>query len=158
MFTKRSISLKSNVSCEKNLWREIHTLINNYMIKYNIFNNNNNNFILGTFRFLATMRFHRQELPPYLGEFVHALNKALATTQTQLSRPMGSGHHMCMEHRQRRKQHTLTKSFLTPTIDIYADIYIYIKKQQTEGETDRQTNKQTNKQATDMCIYIYICA
>ena len=49
------------------------------------------------------MRFHRQELPPHLGEFVHALNKALATTQTQLSRPMSSGYHIYMENRLWRK-------------------------------------------------------
>ena len=78
---------------------EIHPLINNYIIEYNIFNNS----ILGTFRFLATMRFHRQELPPHLGEIVHALNKALATTQTQLSRPMSSGYHIYMENRLWRK-------------------------------------------------------
>ena len=93
--------MKSSVAQGKRQESQVHPLINNYIIEYNIFNNNN--FILGTFRFLATMRFHRQELPPHLGEFVHALNKALATTQTQLSRPMSSGYHIYMENRLWRK-------------------------------------------------------
>ena len=52
---------------------------------------------------VATMRFRREEPPPHSGELNHALSLVGATTQPQLSRPMSSGHHICMEHRLRRK-------------------------------------------------------
>ena len=86
---------------------EIPGLINNYIIEYNVFNNHNNNnnhFILGTFRFLPRRcASAARSLHPTTGELNHALSQVPATTLPQLSRPMSSGHHICMEHRLRRK-------------------------------------------------------
>ena len=45
-----------------------------------------------------------EEPPPHSGELKHALPQASGPTQSQLSRPMSSGHHIFMEHRLRRKQ------------------------------------------------------
>ena len=45
-----------------------------------------------------------EERPPHTGELKHALLQAGGPTQSQLSRPMSSGHHISMEHRQRRKR------------------------------------------------------
>ena len=40
---------------------------------------------------------------PHSGELKHALPQAGGPTQSQLSRPMTSGHHLSIEHRLRRK-------------------------------------------------------
>ena len=61
------------------------------------FNNNNNNTIWGGSVLTG-------EPPPHSGELKHALLQAGGPTQSQLSRPMSSGHHISMEHRLRRKQ------------------------------------------------------
>ena len=61
-------------------------------------NNNNNNTIWGGPVLTG------EEPPPYSGELKHALTRADGPTQSQLSRPMSSGHHISMEHRLRRKQ------------------------------------------------------
>ena len=45
-----------------------------------------------------------EEPPPHSGELKHALSQAGGPPQSQLSRPMSSGHHISMEHRLRRKQ------------------------------------------------------
>ena len=45
-----------------------------------------------------------EEPPPHSGELKHSLTQAGGPTQSQLSRPMSSGHHISMEHRLRRKQ------------------------------------------------------
>ena len=45
-----------------------------------------------------------EEPPPHSGELKHALLQASGPTQSQLSRPMSSGHHVSMEHRLRRRQ------------------------------------------------------
>ena len=45
-----------------------------------------------------------EELPPHSGELNHALSQVAGPTQSQLSRPMSSGHNISMEHRLRRKQ------------------------------------------------------
>ena len=60
--------------------RSVHTHANN-----GVPNNNNNN-------------------TPHSGELKHAIPQAGGPTQSQLSRPMSSGHHISMEHRLRRKQ------------------------------------------------------
>ena len=59
--------------------------------------NNNNNTIWGGSVLTG------EEPPPYSGELKHALPEAGGPTQSQLSNPMSSGHHISMEHRQRRK-------------------------------------------------------
>ena len=61
-------------------------------------NNNNNNTIWGGSILTG------EEPPPHSGELKHALTQADGPTQSQLSRPMSSGHHISMEHRLRRKQ------------------------------------------------------
>ena len=61
-------------------------------------NNNNNNTIWGGSVLTG------EEPPPHSGELKHALTQAGGPTQTQLSRPMSSRHHISMEHRLRRKQ------------------------------------------------------
>ena len=61
-------------------------------------NNNNNNTIWGGSVLTG------EEPPPHSGELKHALSQEGGPTQSQLSRPMSSGHHISMEHRQRRKQ------------------------------------------------------
>ena len=61
-------------------------------------NNNNNNTIWGGSVLTG------EELPLHSGELKHALPQAGGPTQSQLSRPMSSGHHISMEHRLRRKQ------------------------------------------------------
>ena len=60
-------------------------------------NNNNNTIWRGSV-------LTGEEPPPHSGELKHALSQAGGPTQSQLSRPMSSGHHISMEHRQRRKQ------------------------------------------------------
>ena len=44
-----------------------------------------------------------EELPPHSGELNRALSQAGGPTQSQLSRPLSSGHHVSVEHRLRRK-------------------------------------------------------
>ena len=59
--------------------------------------------MLGTFRFLRAFASFRSEAPPpHSGECNHALAQTAAATLPQLSRPMRSGHHICMEPRLRR--------------------------------------------------------
>ena len=60
--------------------------------------NNNNNTIWGGSVLTG------EEPPLHSGELKHALPQAGGPTQSQLSRPMSSGHHISMEHRLRRKQ------------------------------------------------------
>ena len=60
-------------------------------------NNNNNNTIWGGSVLTG------EEPPHHSGELQHALTQAGGPTQSQLSRPMSSGHHISMEHRLRRK-------------------------------------------------------
>ena len=48
--------------------------------------------------------FTGEEPPPHSGELKHALTPAGGPTQSQLSRPMSSRHHISMEHRLRRKK------------------------------------------------------
>ena len=60
-------------------------------------NNNNNNTIWGGS--VST----GEEPPPHSGELKHALTQAGGPTQSQLSRPMSSGHHVSMEHRLRKE-------------------------------------------------------
>ena len=60
-------------------------------------NNNNNNTIWGGSVLTG------EEPPPHSGELKHALPQAGGPTQSQLSRPMSSGHHISMDHRLRRK-------------------------------------------------------
>ena len=59
--------------------------------------NNNNNTIWGDSVLTG------EEPPPHSGELKHALPQAGGPTQSQLSRPMSSGHHISMEHRLRKK-------------------------------------------------------
>ena len=44
-----------------------------------------------------------EEPPPHSGELKHALSQTGGPTQSPLSRPTSSGHHISMEHRLRRK-------------------------------------------------------
>ena len=44
-----------------------------------------------------------EEPPPHSGELNHVLSQVGGPAQSQLSRPMSSGHHISMEHRLRRK-------------------------------------------------------
>ena len=60
-------------------------------------NNNNNTIWRGSV-------LTGEEPPPHSGELKRALPQAGGPTQSQLSRPMSSGHHITMEHRLRRKQ------------------------------------------------------
>ena len=62
-------------------------------------NNNNNTIWRGSV-------LTGEEPPPHSGELKHALSQAGGPTQSQLSRPLSSGHHISMEHRRRRKQLT----------------------------------------------------
>ena len=62
-------------------------------------NNNNNNNTIWRGSVLTG-----EEPPPHSGELKHALPQAGGPTQSQLSRPVSSGHHISMEHRLRRKQ------------------------------------------------------
>ena len=60
-------------------------------------NNNNNNTIWGVSVLIG------EEPPPHSGELNHALLQAGDPTQSQLSRPASSRHHIPMEHQSRRK-------------------------------------------------------
>ena len=60
--------------------------------------NNNNNTIWGGSVLTG------EEPPPHSGELKHALPQAGGPTQSQLSRPVSSGHHISMVHGLRRKQ------------------------------------------------------
>ena len=63
-----------------------------------MFYNNNNNTIWGG------SVSSGEEPPRYSGELKHALSQAGGPTQSQLSRPMSSRHHISMEHRPLRKR------------------------------------------------------
>ena len=67
-------------------------------LKARVENNNNNNTIW------RGSVLTGEEPPPHSGELKHALPQAGGPTQSQLSRPMSSGHHISIEHRLRRKQ------------------------------------------------------
>ena len=73
-----------------------HTVINQRPKQQQ--NNNNNNTIWGGSVLTG------EEPPLHSGKLKHALPQAGGPTQSQLSRPMSSGHHISMEHRLRRKQ------------------------------------------------------
>ena len=64
-------------------------------------NNNNNNTIWGGSVLTS------EEPPLHSGELKHALTQAGGPTQSQLSRPMSSGHHISMEHLLWRKHQWL---------------------------------------------------
>ena len=72
---------------------------NTFRLKVRVINNNNNNNTIWGGSVLTG-----EEPPPHSGEFNHALTQAGGPAQSQLSRPMSSGHHISMEHRLRRKQ------------------------------------------------------
>ena len=79
---------------------EVSPFINNYSFRIiQPFNNNNNNNTIWGGSVLTG-----EKPPPHSGELKHALPQAGGPTQSQLSRPMSSGHHISMEHRLRRKQ------------------------------------------------------
>ena len=59
--------------------------------------NNNNNTIWGGHVLTG------EEPPPHSGELKHDLTQEGGPTQSQLSRPVSSRHHISMEHRLRRK-------------------------------------------------------
>ena len=52
-----------------------------------------------------------EEPPPHSGALNHALSHVGGPTQSQLSRPMSSGHNISMEHRARRKHLLLNSNF-----------------------------------------------
>ena len=72
------------------------TTTNNNQQQQTTTNNNNNNTMWGGSVLTG------EEPPPHSGELKHALPQAGGPTQSQLSRPMSSGHHISMEHRLRR--------------------------------------------------------
>ena len=59
-------------------------------------NNNNNTIWRGS-------SLTGEELPPHSVELKHALSQAGGPTQSQLSCPVSSGHHISMQHRLQRK-------------------------------------------------------
>ena len=83
-------------------------------------NNNNNTICRGS---VST----GEEPPQHSGELKHALSQAGGPTQSQLSRPVSSGHHISMEHRLRRKQ---SKS------DTNASIKTFLKEIQEKRKED----------------------
>ena len=72
--------------------------INSIVLLFFTPHNNNNNTIWGGSVLTC------EEPPPHSGELKHALPQAGGPTQSQLSRPVSSGHHISMEYRLRRKQ------------------------------------------------------
>ena len=79
------------------LWIYTHSYI-----RQNNNNNNNNNDKNNTIWGGSVLT--GEEPPPHFGELKHALSQAGGPTQSQLSRPMSSGHHISKKHRLRRKQ------------------------------------------------------
>ena len=70
----------------------------NYFLRIILPCNNNNNTIWGGSVLTS------EEPPLHSGKLKHSLPQAGGPTQSQLSRPMSSGHHISMGHRLRRKQ------------------------------------------------------
>ena len=72
--------------------------------------------------------------PPHFGELKHALSQAGGPTQSQLSRPMSSGHHISMEHRLRRKQlnsdANASKSYLKEIHEKRKDETFFLRKKE----------------------------
>ena len=86
----RRLRLKS----KKNNYNAYNYHAYNNAYNYNCnYSNNNNDTIWGGSVLTG------EEPPPYSGELKHALAQAGGPTQSQLSRPMSSGHHISMEHR-----------------------------------------------------------
>ena len=91
-----SISIRDCLACTVMVsWTYTHLSLTPYN---NNCNNDNNDTICGGSVLTG------EEPPPHFGELKHALPQAGGPTQSQLSRPMSSGHHISMEHRLRRKQ------------------------------------------------------
>ena len=78
-----------------------------------------------------------EEPPPHSGELNHALTQAGGPTQSQLSRPMSSGHHISMEHRLRKKQLNSDTSASNKT---------YLKEIQEKRREDTFLQKKCKKQ------------
>ena len=93
-------------------------------------NNNNNNNTIWRGSVLTG-----EEPPPHSGELKHALPQAGGPTQSQLSRPMSSGHHISIEHRLRRKQQKVNS-------DTNASNKTYLKATQ---EKRKRKNKKVKK-------------
>ena len=100
-------------------------------IIFNSNNNNNNHLTLGTLHFLLRRcASAARSLHPTTGELHHALSQVPATTLPQLSRPMSSRYHICMEHRLRRKfngQRTRDSSISGSTVsnNVWSVIYFH---------------------------------
>ena len=76
---------------------ERHTTTHNKTQQLSSTHNNNNTIWRGSV-------LTGEEPPPHSWDLNHALPQAGGPTQSQLSRPVSSGHHISMEHRLRRKQ------------------------------------------------------
>ena len=78
-----------------------------------------------------------EELPSSSGELKHALLQAGGPTQSQLSRPTSSGHHISMEHRLRKKQ---------VNSDTYASNKTYLKEIQEKEKKKLFSSEKMKKE------------
>ena len=87
------------------------------------------------------LRFNRRGVSTPLWELNHALTQAGGPTQSQLSRPMSSRHHISMEHRLRRK-HLFFNSDTNATNETYLK---EIQEKRTKKELFVQRKNQNGK-------------
>ena len=91
-----SRSVLKKVASGQLLWSMCYN-VDIHIVKVSVENNNNNTIWGGSV-------LTGEEPPHHSEDLKHALTQAGGPTQSQLSRPMSSGHHISMEHRLRRKQ------------------------------------------------------
>ena len=115
-----------------------------YAHHYRVSNNNNNNTIWGGSVLTG------EEPPNHSGELKHALSQAGSPTQSQLSRPMSSGHHISMEHRLRRKQlnsdtNASNKTYLKEIQEKKEKNKIFLQKKWKKKENKKKKNIESSK-------------
>ena len=105
----------------------------------NAHNNNNNTIWRGSV-------LTGEEPPPHSGELKHALLQAGGPTQSQLSRPMSSGHHISVEHRLLRKQlnsdtNASNKTFLKEIQENRKEETFFLRKKRKKKKIKREKRK-----------------
>ena len=87
-----------------------------------------------------------EELPPHSGELNHALSQAGGPTQSQLSQPLSSGHHIFMEHQLRMKQlnsdtNASNKTYVQERQEKRKEETFFLEKRMKNGKEKKKKKK-----------------
>ena len=82
-----------------------------------------------------------EEPPPHSGELNHALTRAGGPTQSQLSRPVSSGHHISMEHHPRKKHlnsdtNASNKTYLNLSLGVFRKLAVSTARVSRDTKTN----------------------